>query len=1115
MGTGLTIDPNQLTDQSLFIEQLQKSGFSEEEAKVVLSEADSLGMLPDDMRTFQRHFRDENGAVDVHKIDAFMHIQNTKMTLDSYLPVLEDRAQNYDHETKLEHLRAAIELMHASGFSGQKIADTLSTYVKISKSFTPHPTEGLSPNGIRLSRNLVKAAEVPADKRELALQEAVREIAVSDDFGASKKSNMLDETDYSSKCARIHNQGVNELDRQIEKILFETTGEQVDVNLNTGARSWDYDADGKNNAEGFSMMMKMATTTMDAMSDLSENLAKASRGSIPEHLREELTTLKFKVDGVMQKLHPVYDRSRKITADLATAKPDQRETLYRQLYETEYEGLFAKLSHAYDSLGGHRGLDFYEQTVKDLDRLRKDLSKHDRDSTEAVDDAFRTVRRNGFALEKGQTRHNDYVYIDMLDNMFDSDAFWGTGILSNKDRDEILMAGKFSNLSTDVQYLHWERILEHAKENGNRDQLIRILESTNPLTFKALSDGGNGYPDQEKAYADRMKLRALFPFKFEEGIISDAQEIGSPRQKFIADLYGMVHMKHMSLNEDPTNLAKQPTLVRQFNDHGGAQNMENRLNKMPDLFRRLHQALHIMRPASDAEKVGGSFTRLQAIDQYRGIVREAYDMKVPVEVMIGGGQSLNRFGGDVDMVRRILAQELKEIFLEKKDRGEALDEYDDKMIMMATSTLYTEQGRTKRYASATADQVMDDFAGKVTNIVQDYLDLKECVPDHTFIDDKHKFSPEMNRLQRIIADRGITEYETFNKIVLKDENGKPSDTLLIDRFTEMVGAPNLISTQNNGARPEAGKAKGGSKKTSSLRAIGKDQTSYTSQSFLAGIMASGGAMERFYDALHDHKNGITKNDIDDLMNDPDWNEAIFSRNLVDAGRFNATHLFEKCSNGDASDWTFDRAMEIGHQVVWQRDTKTDKMVLQYKGDENVSQEQLYLSKVYYERTMFLAMTEAALTPKGEGVSLEDSVEDILKSVRPADNSLEFGLGERTKEKWPSVESETLRDHRKNAPAYALYYMVENDIQSKIEAGVAKDEIMAGYGDGDPQAADARFRQYGAALRAGTLPHKAKWTGKETYGMENRTDPDLDMAVVIDFARKHNDPMGSQRDLDLS
>ena len=225
------------------------------------------------------------------------------------------------------------------------------------------------------------------------------------------------------------------------------------------------------------------------------------------------------------------------------------------------------------------------------------------------------------------------------------------------------------------------------------------------------------------------------------------------------------------------------------------------------------------------------------------------------------------------MVRRILAQELKEIFLEKKDRGEALDEYDDKMIMMATSTLYTEQGRTKRYASATADQVMDDFAGKVTNIVQDYLDLKECVPDHTFIDDKHKFSPEMNRLQRIIADRGITEYETFNKIVLKDENGKPSDTLLIDRFTEMVGAPNLISTQNNGARPEAGKAKGGSKKTSSLRAIGKDQTSYTSQSFLAGIMASGGAMERFYDALHDHKNGITKNDIDDLMNDPDWNEA--------------------------------------------------------------------------------------------------------------------------------------------------------------------------------------------------------------------------------------------------
>ncbi len=1098
------INQDELLDNSLFIEQLVAAGFSESEAAEVLEEADTMGIMPDDARAFQKHFRNESGGVSIAKVDAFMHIQNTKMTLDSYMPVLQDRADNTDHETKLEGLRNAINIMHAAGYSGQKIADTLNSYVKISKSFTPHPTEGLSRDGIRLTRKLVRAAEERVDIRPQELQNVVREIASSKDFGASKKSNMLDETDYSSKCARIHNEGVNELDRQVERIIYETTGDHVDVLLNTGARSWDYDADGKNNAEGFAMMMKMATTTMDAMNDLSANLALASTGSIPVELRDELTTLKHNVDGVMQKLKPVYDRSRAITRELAEAAPDQREMIYRQHYDKEFQELFTQLSQIYDDQDGRRGLDFYEKTVSDLDRLRKELVDHDADSTLAIDDAYRTTRRNGFALEKGQTRHNDYVYIDMLDNMLDpkNDAFWGMGILSKKDRDEVFLAGKFSNLPTDVQYLHWERILDHAKKNGNRDDLIHVLESSNQLNFKAISDGGNGYPDQEQAYVDRMKLRALFPFKFEEGIISDAQEIGSPRQKFIADLFGMVHMKHMSLNEDPANLAQQPTLVRKFNESGGSDNMENRLQKMPDLFRRLHQTLHIMRPASDAEKVGGSFTRLQAIDQYRGIVREAYDMKVPVEVMIGGGQSLNRFGGDVDMVRRVLAQELKDKFLEKQENGESLDEYDEKMIIMATSILYTEQGRTKRYASASSEQVMDDFAGKLTNIIQDYVDLKGHTPDHAFIDKRRGFSPEMDKLQRIIADRGILEYETFNKTSLKDKLGQPTDALILDNYTEKAGIPNQISSQNNGARPEAGKAKGGSKKTSSLRAIGKDQTLYSMQSFHAGFFASGGAMERFYDALHDGK--IGQDDIDDLMHNEDWDEAIFSRNLIDAGRFNATHLFEKLSDGDASAWKFDRVMQIGEEVVWQRDPETEKITLRYEGDEDVTQEQLYLSKIYYDRAVFLAMTEAALTPKGQGVTMNDSMDDIIKSIRPENNSLEFGLGERTNAHWPAVE-ETLTDHRKNAPAYAVVNMVEEDIQGKLDAGIAKDDVMAEYGEGDPANADPRFRQYGSALRAGTLPHKGKWTGRDTYGIKNRTDPDIDMPAIMAYAQSHGDP----------
>ena len=257
-----------IVDNDLFIEQLVAAGFEEAEAQVVLGKSEVMSTSPADAQDFQQHFKTDSGDVDIAKVDAFMHIQGTKMTVDSYMPVIERAADNVDNNVDLDNLRNSIELFHLAGYSGQQIADTLNDLVKVAKSFTPHPTEGLSPNGIKLSRDLVQAAEQPTEDRLPALQDAAKAIATSDDFEASKKSNMRNETDYSGQCARIHNEAVNELDRRIEDMIFEFTGDHVDVNLNTGPRSWDYDADGKNNAEGLAMMMKMSSTTMDAMACL-------------------------------------------------------------------------------------------------------------------------------------------------------------------------------------------------------------------------------------------------------------------------------------------------------------------------------------------------------------------------------------------------------------------------------------------------------------------------------------------------------------------------------------------------------------------------------------------------------------------------------------------------------------------------------------------------------------------------------------------------------------------------------------------------------------------------------------------------------------------------------
>lgn len=1119
-------DLERFEDKSLYVQQLVDAGFARDDANLVLDRAKNLTTSPEDQAQFQKFFVKEDGQVDLVKVDAFMHIHAARATLHSYLPVLEARADNADNNTSLEGLRDAIELMHVGGMSGAEIADFMNKYIKISKSFTPHPTEGLSPNGVALARDLVEAGESDRKGRVFAIKNAARKIVQSNDFEASKRANMLDETQSSNRDARIHNKGVNQLDRDIEGIIFEVTGELHDIRTNTAVRSWDLDADGKNNAEGFSMIGKMSGSMIGCFTDLSENLEFAIANTRSEDQRKSMQVMHGQVRQVLAALSPIYDKTRDIVVALANVDPEKREALYRGHYEKDYENLKIDFSKVYECIGDKtRGYDFFQETVATLGKLRKRLQQDgDVDASLAIDDSFRTIDRCGFGLEKLQTRHNDLVYIDMLDKMTQSDVFWSMGILSANDRQEVLQAGKFSELSSDLQHEYMQKILDYAQKNGNRAELMQLVRTTNPLAFKSLDKGGNGYPNQERAYADRLELRKMYQRLFAEGIISDAQKIASSRQKFFADLCNMPDMEHMALYEDKKNLARRPSLMRMYAATSGMSNMQSRQERMPDRFRRGHETLHIMFPASDSERNGGSFARLQTFDQVRKVTNASFlETGVPTESMLGGGGSLSRFGGDTDMMRRIEAQELKERLKDKREKGLPLDDNDKKMLIMAATTMYTEQGRTRRYASVTPAQVRDDFAKKLTYIIQDHLDLVGIVPDHTFIDPKPKISKELARMldpstsnptmRWTFADKRIENYYNFANVYKKDSDGKPSNVLVLDSFSENTGCPHLLPFQNNGARASAGKA-GGANNLSALRAIGKDQGIYLTESFHPGFFTAGTAMREMHIALHDKggaEGGITIEDIHDLVHHPEWEEAIFTRDLIDAGRFNAKHLFKTLSDGDASGWTFDRAMKIGGETTWKRDLESGKQTLVHKDQqaENVTDEQLYLCRIYYDRVIFIAMTEAALTPEGKGVTMKNSLDDIVRRFRPHDNGLDVALGVRTRKQWPSV-IEDLLNHEINAPAYAVTRLVNGDIESRLKSGQPKDEVMKFYGDGDPKAAEARFRRYGGSFRAGTMPHVSKWNGEVTFGVEQRRSADM-KAIIASMKPGNNNVIGFDAD----
>ena len=1149
-----SINPNDFIDKQIFVEQLEDKGFSKESANETLIESGGLDMSTGAAKIFQQYLQDDVGGVDADKTKAFSHIRNVVRTLDSYDRVLAERADNTDNRTNLEDLEKAIRIKHAAGYSAQEIAEFFNNGSKISESYTPHPTEHLDPEDIKLVRALVEASESPVEEREANIKAAAETIANKTDFGASRKYTGVDEIDSTSETSRIHSQGVNQLDREIEDMIYSTTKERVNICTNSTPKRW-LDADGKNTADGFYMMAEMSSTMMGSMMDLSDNLSIAMKGNASVDIKSHLGDMHEKINKAISRLTPAYESSRNIVIELAQCPPEEREELYSQRYMEEFADLREGLSNVFADMGNDQGFNFYEDTVKELDSFRKDLEDYDTETALLMDESFRSVQRCGFALDEGQLRHGDPVNIKILDSLFKSESsnelynskeFWDLDILNDLDYRELGEAGGFSGLPDDTQQRHWEKVLKYAEgSEQNRAKLLDMLNRANPLTF----NNGNGYPDQERTYMDRMGLRSLFPLIYGDMIISDAQVHGAPRSMYIGDLHGMYDMKHMPLFEDKENAQEMSKCIEAFNEACGSKNLENRAARMAKVAQEhdiLSQAkiahlmrvgiMQVMRAASDIERWGGSATRLQAFEQLRQMTRVAYEMKVPFDYKLGGGMDLNRFGGDPDMPRRIIEQELKSIFVEKQDRGEDLDEYDYNMIGMAMSISYTTQGRGKRYSTATAAQKTDDFAAKYTSMLQGNMDLIGDVSDYTFINEKQEFSEIMEQTRSRVKNKAIESYTHLANAYESDDEGNINGNLLLDKFTNLVGVKHLWPLLNNSARADAGKL-GGGKDVSKLRAIGKCQALDTSQVHITGIYGSGEMLERINNKLAD--GFITFDAADDLIHSSEWNECIFSRNLIDAGKFNAMHAFERISAGDASEWNFDRAMAIGKECRVIKVAGEEKWNMVYEGEEeNITDDQLYLCKIYYDRAVFLACTEASLTPRdGSYVTMEDSLEYILRAIRPEDNNLEFGLGECTLEKWPSVEN-ALDDYSKQAPMYSVIYMINDDIEEKIkndqgyknavstsgadseEALVAYDAAkkvaISNYGDGDYAEGEANLRRIMSAFRSGTLCHKDKWGGEVTYGMENRRDANMDeiLHFVHDW-NAHNDMQYSSPELEVA
>ncbi len=1097
---------NQMDLLVLSLMERQKDALAEKYPGADVTQA--ISRVRSDILRFQEYgvndtdltFYNPDGSIDTVNQNLLDHLNLVRHEMRSSATVIADRAYNIDDPAVYDELSQAVTDMKAMGFTYEETVKMFNQDIKFSKSPTPHPTENLSIKGIKAYMKVMEAAESDPKHREEDLEAAITELLVSDDISPAEKFNILDEIDLSDLYAENHNIGVNNLERFIEKTIEEEYGERPKISLDATLKSWDYDSDGKNNAEGFAFMAKATSTTMATLNLTIKAIENAqAEGLIQPIDADEIQKALENCIAIKQSLQPVYDRSREITLDLANLEPEARQEYYQRAYEGEYASLERQFSSIYDAVGTkNRGLDFYENIIITLrDAVNEQAPVTPREDN-PLDDALRILRRNGIAMEKGQPRQNDYKHIGIIDNLIRYDKFRELGILSAEELDEIDAVKGYTTpeekggLTDQRKHEILNRIAEYVELNGNAREIQAMLYDANPLTFD-----DNGYPSQTRSLLDRFNLRHYYPHKFEDSINSDSQPGSDERLHFFFRVFGIQRGSSMSLHEDRGTLPRKPDLTVTFVNHSG----RDRITRLQTYHETAQLPWHLdksggkdmhksMTGPSDAQKIGGPAAQMEIFWIWGQGVQNAWKHQYYLEQMFGTGMASDRFGADGGTNADVAAQEMMEIVKENGPFDRSIPEH-RRFMRAALAESFTQQGRHKRYAMSTSTQVADDLATRMTDKIHKRFELEGLVPVGTYIKPKPKFRDEhVEGFMHSLSSRWIDRFNKARDATVTDGvmYGEPS--YVFNDFADKVTCPNIIGYSNHGARPAA---KGGSaKQAMNVRAIENQQRHQISQLFAGSLYGAGKMMKEIgyaYRLENPDPNQVrlVEGDVQDFLNHEYWNFNIHVKTLAAAASVNNRYALAQVGWPDAS---FDELKAVGERVLFvDHPERGDEVLMVYNGPrQELTNAQLYTAKLWHDRLAYVSHMEAALTKKGDGPTLADDPETIMMAFKPKNNSPDIGVGVRTQLRWPEAV-EIAQEHKVNLPQFNAQYAREAQWKADADGGLPKSEIL------DRQGGEAGLRQSRSAFRAGTLAHVSYWSGEKRIGIQPKPDESIDMLMT--------------------
>lgn len=1003
-------------------------------------------------------FRAEYESISQDERNAYSRLRLIDHLLDTGAHIIAQRNRPDDAEHNSYNIEEMLNLARQAGYSAHDMEEFFSD-VRIWKAITPHPTEHLDSEGIELFRQLVAVGEKPGEERAAALEDIIKVMTVSD-ITPKRRLTTFEETDFALRQAQIYRDGQREMFRRVNAAVAETFDgyplvpdlNQSESSISTGMRVWHAggDADGKANADRWALLYGMLSLTRGAVEDHLDDIEKAARLIAEDEcdtLRGTFQKTSQPLTYVRQALEQLKDRidlleRRFVDTDAAGNKTHKAAADYEVIKE-EFANLFKGLRIGkieYDKrkefeheLGNYFKL--FAQTVNNPE------------AKEIMAESLFLMRQYGLSAAIIETRHNGMMLKETMNNIFSDQDFLQTLNLP-PDMTELLASKPvFTGIKNDADGLtpaQQRGFIDYVMHNTTAQQRREAFLAANPPT-----KDGNGYTAQTHEIFERYSLMSQNPGQFGMAIVAEADEMSTSYQRFLAEPFGATTLLHTPLNEEYETIKNMPESMVTHHLNGGQSDISARALEGTNGSWYGHNLVHgQMVPCSDSGKEYGLLVRVLETEGFRQTTAKSIGLGIATLIKRGNGLSLERGGGDDMMYTRYMAQILREYADNRKEPLDPKNPKDRVLLQMASFFSNTEQGRAIRINSATPHQVSDDLCDKLGEMLGRRMELQGLVHKGTYIPPRGKYSPKTHKFLMETAYEMMQLYSAY-----RHAKGKDGDESVINRWASIVSDPSMSGAANSSARAQS---KSSGKKAEALtaqRAIGSNIWIAMARTRHDGYFTSGEFLERMHKRYND--SGLSKQDVKEFTVDSQWwRRNFFLRALMPAIRSDMKHGFEKLG---VPDMTFDRAIEIGRSV------RIEEGVLKYDDPTGTITEEQALQAAFFEdQALLVALTEAGLAIDEVDSPYNKPIDELIKTVRPEDNSPNIIFGKRTLQRWPQLV------HAGENERLALPELVMADFyEDKIRSGETVD--------------DPTKRLAISAARAGTIPHIPTVLGREAYG----------------------------------